>query len=162
MRDGVVILWAKAGRAIASRCCPRPRPRVTRTLTEAMNTEPDPAADPPTPLDPQALARLRELDPDGRQGVLTRVLTAFETSLMRMIAQLQAERDAGHPAVIAGVAHTLKSSSASVGALALSRICAEVEARLRSGDSSRLQSDIVRLIAAGESALLAVAAILRQ
>ena len=35
-------------------------------------------------LDEQALARLRELDPDGRQGVVMRVLAAFETSLARM------------------------------------------------------------------------------
>ena len=76
-------------------------------------------------LDAAALARLRELDPDGRHGVLTRVLAAFETSLARMLVQLRAELDAGDPGVVAGVAHTLKSSSASVGALALAASCAD-------------------------------------
>lgn len=120
-------------------------------------------------LDELALARLREIDPDGRHRVVTRVLAAFETSLARMLTQLQAERTNEHTnehadgqtAVVASVAHTLKSSSASVGALELALACAEIEQKLRCGDASALQSDISRLIAEAESALLAVAAILR-
>ena len=42
-------------------------------------------------LDAAALARLRELDPEGRHGVLPRVLGAFEASLARMLAQLAGE-----------------------------------------------------------------------
>jgi HPt (histidine-containing phosphotransfer) domain-containing protein len=117
--------------------------------------------DSPMPLDPQSLARLRELDPDGRQGVLMRVLTAFDTSLARMITQLDAESDGGNAGVVAGIAHTLKSSSASVGALALSRACAEVESKLRGGDASELGHDIERLMNAAEAAQRSVAAILR-
>ncbi|MEY3251563.1 MAG: hypothetical protein RL227_536 [Pseudomonadota bacterium] len=113
------------------------------------------------PLDAQALARLRELDPDGRQGVLMRVMTAFDTSLARMIAQLDAQFDGGDAGVVAGIAHTLKSSSASVGALPLSHVCAEVESKLRRGDASDLRHDIERLVAAAEAAQRSVAAILR-
>ena len=112
-------------------------------------------------LDAAALERLRELDPDGRHGVVTRVLVAFETSLARMLTQLQNERGAEHPAVVAGVAHMLKSSSASVGALSLASACADIELRLRQGDVAALQADISRLISEGETALQAVAAILR-
>lgn len=116
----------------------------------------------PPQLDAQALARLRELDPDGRHGVLTRVLGAFETSLVRMSGQLQAERGpAGNGATVANVAHTLKSSAASVGALELSRLCAEVERRLRDGQPGDLDADIARLLAAAEHARQAVAAMLR-
>jgi HPt (histidine-containing phosphotransfer) domain-containing protein len=63
---------------------------------------------------------------------------------------------------VARVAHTLKSSSASVGALELSRTCAEIEVRLREGHDGELLTDIARLLAAGESALLAVRAMLRK
>lgn len=126
---------------------------------------PPPGAPPgsalPATLDAAALARLRELDPDGRHGVLNRVLAAFETSLARMLVQLRAERDAGAAGVVAGVAHTLKSSSASVGALALSAACAEVERRLRTGIAGDLNADIERLVAEGEAALRAVEAMLR-
>ncbi len=131
-------------------------------------SSPTPTQAPPGPpaaakpgLDPQALARLRELDPDGRQGVVPRVLAAFETSLARMLTQLQVERDEPDAAVVASVAHMLKSSSASVGAAALASTCADVERRIRQGDVSSLQRDIGRLITDGEDALVAVGAILR-
>ncbi len=116
---------------------------------------------PDSGLDAQALARLRELDPDGRLGVVNRVLAAFETSVQRMVTQLEAQREAGDVKVVANVAHTLKSSSASVGALSLSRACADVEAKLRKGDTSAMHLDISRLISEGQAALLAVGAILR-
>lgn len=116
----------------------------------------------PPRLDATALARLRELDPDGRHGVVSRVLGAFESSLARMTSQLQAElREGGDAGVVATVAHTLKSSAASVGALELSRICAEVERRLRENQPGELNADIARLLAAAEHARQAVAAMLR-
>ena len=128
---------------------------------------PPPLSPPPPPaplhrmLDAAALARLRELDPDGRHGVMRRVLQAFDTSLTRMLGQLAAERAGGDVAVVAGVAHTLKSSSASVGALQLAEACAEVEKRQRGpGDPSRLAADIEHLHREGEAALQAVRSML--
>jgi histidine phosphotransfer protein HptB len=126
-----------------------------------MTADPDTDKSLPEPLDPQALARLRELDPDGRQGVLVRVLEAFDSSLARMSVQLQAELDGGDPGVVAGIAHTLKSSSASVGALALSRTCADVESRLRKGQTAGLRHDIEALLRDAEAAQRSVGAILR-
>jgi HPt (histidine-containing phosphotransfer) domain-containing protein len=120
---------------------------------------------PPPPrrvaLDALALARLHELDPDGRHGVVTRVLGAFETSLIRMLAQLASEFDDGNAEVVKGVAHTLKSSSASVGALELAQACSDVECHLRAGEAKGLRVDIERLLVEGEAALAAVAAMLR-
>jgi HPt (histidine-containing phosphotransfer) domain-containing protein len=116
----------------------------------------------PAELDPAALARLRELDPDGRNGVLERVLRAFEISLTRMLAQLAAERSRGDPGAVATMAHTLKSSSASVGALALAQTCAQVEQRLRTGQVGSLVGDIERMCLDGESALAAVKAMLQH
>lgn len=119
----------------------------------------------PITLDAGALARLRELDPDGRHGVVTRVMKAFETSLTRMLVQLSAQlgpaggRD---PAVVGGVAHTLKSSSASVGALSLARACTEIEQAVRSGTVIDLEAQVRRLIAECEAARAAVTAMLRQ
>lgn len=119
---------------------------------------PQPAA---VRFDPVALERLRELDPDGRHGVMQRVMTAFETSLARMLVQLQAERSGGNAAVVSSVAHTLKSSSASVGATVLSQACADIERRLRTGEPGSLDEDVERLLRAGEDALAAVRAMLR-
>jgi HPt (histidine-containing phosphotransfer) domain-containing protein len=85
-----------------------------------------------TELDAQALQRLRELDPDGQNQLLERVLRAFDSSARRLALQLSESRLRDDLAGIRHVAHTLKSSSASVGALALSRLCAEIEASIRS------------------------------
>jgi HPt (histidine-containing phosphotransfer) domain-containing protein len=126
-----------------------------------VSTGPSAPGVPPVTLDATALARLRELDPDGRHGVVVRVLEAFEASLGRLLGQLREEPDAGDAAVVAGIAHTLKSSSASVGALALSARCAEIERRLREGADGDLQADVQRLLAEGEAALRAVGSMLR-
>lgn len=89
-------------------------------------------------LDAEALQRLRDLDPQGKSRLLERVLQAFETSAARLAGQL-AEARAGSDLVgIRLVAHTLKSSSASIGALALARLCAEIEAQLRAGTDDHL------------------------
>jgi HPt (histidine-containing phosphotransfer) domain-containing protein len=86
----------------------------------------------PTPvLDEEALQRLRDLDPDGQNHLLERVLRAFEGSVLRLLPQLREARRGGDMAAVRHVAHTIKSSSASIGALRLSRLCAEIEAAVR-------------------------------
>ncbi|MEI7465496.1 MAG: Hpt domain-containing protein [Burkholderiales bacterium] len=79
-------------------------------------------------LDNEAIRRLRELDPTGESHLLTRVFQAFETSLNRLLPQLEQARNTTDAAGVRLVAHTLKSSSATIGAVQLSKVCAEVEA----------------------------------
>jgi HPt (histidine-containing phosphotransfer) domain-containing protein len=120
------------------------------------------AASDGTRLDEAALARLRELDPEGRHGVLRRVLQAFDTSLSRMLVQLTAERGGNDSALVAGIAHTLKSSAASVGAARLAAACADIEKRQRSADGAlHVGADIEQLHREGQAALTAVRAMLR-
>ena len=128
-----------------------------------MTSDPRSASDPlPIPaLDALAVARLRELDPTGQHGVVVRVMATYDASLRRMLGQLEAERGNPSPAVVSGIAHTLKSSSASVGALALATACAAVEARLRAGEHATLGADIDLLLAEGQAALRAVAPMLQ-
>ena len=82
-------------------------------------------------LDTASLNRLRELDPGERNGLLQRVLRTYTQSLERMLVQWREARAAADANAMRVIAHTLKSSSASVGALELSALCADVEARLR-------------------------------
>ena len=92
-------------------------------------------------LDEAALTQLRELDPGGTNQVVARVLQAFANSLQRLLPQgEQAFAQHDHDA-LRHVVHTLKSSSASVGALALSQRCAEIEISLRNG----LDADLAAL-----------------
>jgi HPt (histidine-containing phosphotransfer) domain-containing protein len=82
-------------------------------------------------LDADALERLRELDPLGKSRLLERVLRAFEASATRLARQFGEARAAGDMQSIRHVVHTLKSSSASIGAVSLARLCAEIEAAIR-------------------------------
>ena len=85
----------------------------------------------PEGLDATAIARLRELDPTGQARLVERVIDAYLGSADRLALQLREARDRADVAAVRMVAHTLKSSSASVGALALARQCAETEALAR-------------------------------
>ena len=90
----------------------------------------------PDLLDAQALARLRELDPSGINKLMERVVAAYDKSLDRLLPELAAARSPPmNMAVVRHVSHTLKSSSASLGALALAQRCSEIEALARQGQN---------------------------
>ena len=107
-------------------------------------------------LDPAALARLAELDPTGENQLLERVLRAFQSSAARLLPQLDAARLSGDRATIRLVAHTLKSSSASTGAIELSQHCAHVEALIRAESGDDLEARIDAMCAALTTALNAI------
>jgi HPt (histidine-containing phosphotransfer) domain-containing protein len=116
----------------------------------------------PAVLDVQALERLRELDPKGENKLVERVLRAFETSVMRLLPQLEAARANGDRAGVRHVAHTLKSSSASIGALQLSQHCAAVEALIREERPDDLEPLLAALVAELASVRLAIQAMLNS
>jgi HPt (histidine-containing phosphotransfer) domain-containing protein len=107
-------------------------------------------------LDPAALRRLRELDPTGASRLVERVFTAFEDSAARLRAQLLAALAAGDAGGLRHVAHTLKSSSASIGAIKLSALCAEMEARARDGQIQGMSERSEELCAELDAALQAL------
>jgi HPt (histidine-containing phosphotransfer) domain-containing protein len=108
-------------------------------------------------LDASALQRLAELDPGGTNRLLERVLSAFQTSVARLRPQADAARRAGHRDGLRLVAHTLKSSSASIGALQLSQLCARIEAIVRANDGADLEPDLEALDGALDATLAAIA-----
>lgn len=114
-----------------------------------------------TVLDAAALARLQELDPGGKAGIVRRVMTTFDQSLASALQSLQKAQERGDAIEIRRLAHTLKSSSASVGALALSSACAEAEALARDQRSAELPAAVARLLREGHGALAAVRDMLR-
>jgi HPt (histidine-containing phosphotransfer) domain-containing protein len=87
----------------------------------------DAAAAKPYELDAQAIARLEELDPGGSGQLVQRILRTYAASLDRLMVEFRQARVAQQPPVLRRVAHTLKSSSASVGALQLAALCADLE-----------------------------------
>jgi HPt (histidine-containing phosphotransfer) domain-containing protein len=107
-------------------------------------------------LDPAALARLSELDPTGSNQLVQRVLQAFQTSVARLRPQAEAARLTRDHSAIRLVAHTLKSSSASIGALALSALCAHIEAQIRSDPGADQGANLDALGVALDEALRAI------
>jgi HPt (histidine-containing phosphotransfer) domain-containing protein len=82
-------------------------------------------------LDVEALSRLSELDPTGANHLLERVFEAFEASALRLLPQMHESLRSANYAGVRHVVHTLKSSSASIGAVKLSQLCAEIETMIR-------------------------------
>lgn len=120
------------------------------------------ASNPAALLDPEAIQRLRELDPSGGNKLLERVVAAFSTSLDRLLPDLARARQSDPPdfAVVRHVSHTLKSSSASLGALALSARCADIEAMARDGRGDGLAEQLDAMLHDIQQVRAALAALL--
>lgn len=109
-------------------------------------------------FDEAALARLRELDPGGRRGFVAQVMTTFETSMRRNLARIDGE--APDPGLAAEVAHTLKSSSAAIGATGLAQDCAAIEQGARVDGRMPDAAVLDALLARAQAVRSAVAAML--
>jgi CheY-like chemotaxis protein len=118
--------------------------------------EPAPAAPAGAVLDADALQRLRELDPTGANKLLARVLSAFQTSTGRLLPQMMDACAGNDLPGIRHVAHTLKSSSASIGALNLSELCAQLETMIRNDKVDTLQARVDGIAAEVEIVLKAL------
>ena len=122
-----------------------PNSPCSRPQSEADSPVPPPRAE--TMLDATALANLAQLDPTGANRLMQRVLNTYRSSMARLLAQLAQARTQPDLATMRLVAHTLKSSSASVGALALSGLCGDAELALREGRMTQLPDLFDQLVA---------------
>lgn len=130
-------------------------------LAMTLAPQPQPAAH-ASVLDEASLQRLHDLDPQGTNRVVERVLQAFEASLNRLLPQAQQALQQADLEALRHVVHTLKSSSASVGALQLSQHCSEIESRLRLQQADGLAQKLATLNAEGERVLAAVRRLLHE
>lgn len=138
--------------------------KVDRASERPMRSSNDPlprSAGPSGPawahvLDRESLERLRELDPGGQGALVERVLTTYAQSLGKLLDQLAAARAAGDAAGLRHVSHTLKSSSASVGALQLSQLCADIERRVRENQADGLETQLDAMADEGRRVLAAL------
>lgn len=107
-------------------------------------------------LDGAALARLAELDPKGQAGLVARVLSTYTQSLTRLLTELSRARNGNDFDALRHVAHTLKSSSASVGALQLSRLCADIERKVSERRTEDLDAQLDAMAREGHRVLAAL------
>jgi two-component system sensor histidine kinase/response regulator len=101
------------------------------TTAERSDDRQTPAAPPETVLDHKALDALRALRRPGRPDVVEKILSAFLVSSAELLATMHEAVSRDDAEVVHRAAHSLKSSSANVGALSLSAACRELEALAR-------------------------------
>jgi histidine phosphotransfer protein HptB len=111
-------------------------------------------------IDPEAVERLRQLDPSGQHGVLDRVLRAYEASLRRHLSEMASEAVVSDPERVARAMHTLKSSSAAIGAGSFAQRCADIEQAVRSSKSLPPSEQVEAMIHEGRLVLAAVGTML--
>jgi two-component system sensor histidine kinase/response regulator len=96
-------------------------------------------------LDRNVLQRIRELGGTGKPDLLERVLNLFLNDVPRHLAAIQHAWQGRDAPLIATSAHVLKSSSAHIGALRLSAMCAALETDARSGELGRAEAVVASL-----------------
>ncbi|HEU5284185.1 MAG TPA: Hpt domain-containing protein [Burkholderiales bacterium] len=92
------------------------------------STEPSAAA-----FDRAALDAIRALDEGGAAGLLQQVVQLYLESAPRLIAELRRAGADGDATAVRNAAHSLKSSSANVGAVRLAEMCKAIEHAARAG-----------------------------
>ena len=100
--------------------------------TPSLSSAPEP--DPGSVLHSASLEQLRALDPAGGNDFLLRVLGTYQQSLKRQSELLRDAARTDDLDQLSRAAHTLKSASASVGALTLANLCEVIEHRVRRGE----------------------------
>ena len=84
-------------------------------------------------LNMRFLDQFRELDPDGGLGLIKEIMTVYLDNSLALLRQVEQGLIAGDADALRRAAHSLKSSSANVGAEKLSKLFVKLEALGRDG-----------------------------
>src|SRR5690606_35754310 len=106
----------------------------------------EPADVPPPAIDRAVIEQFRELDPIGSMALAARILGIYADSSGSVFADIEQSMGNGDSALLRRAAHSLKSSSANVGARQLSALLKEFELLGKENrvDEARAQFDALR------------------
>ncbi len=120
---------------------------LRRWLAPSAVTEPAQGerADDPEPVgeplfDPRILEGITQMQRPGREDLRRRLITLYLNTSPTQITQIVQALEAGDSEALHHAAHSLKSASAHLGALALARLCADLESAGRDGDLARARA----------------------
>ena len=123
-------------------------PQIVRTLkAKDAETRLNDTADAPQPaIDRAVIEQFRELDPDGSMALAARILGIYADSSGSVFADIEQSMANGDSELLRRAAHSLKSSSANVGARQLSVLLKEFELLGKENrvDEARAQFDALR------------------
>jgi CheY-like chemotaxis protein/HPt (histidine-containing phosphotransfer) domain-containing protein len=121
-------------RAVLERWLPGADEGAARPAGKFVSVAADPVGETaPSPIDGKALDNIRALQPPGGPDLLSRVIGLYLSGSPKLLRDLREAAQRGDADAIRMAAHTLKSSSANLGAVMLSSLCKEMEARAREG-----------------------------
>jgi HPt (histidine-containing phosphotransfer) domain-containing protein len=112
----------------------------------------------PQIIGPPALAALRDLNPGDNDAFLKEIVGIYIEDTPRRLQDLRTSLASGDVALFTRAAHTIKGSSANVGAAALSGICERLESKSRTEGLV----GVAALLAECEAAFAAASAELRR
>ena len=98
------------------------------------------------PIDAGAWEELEQSLGDGAEALLQELIDLFLEDAMRLVSAVVMAHQYHDPPAMIAAAHSLRSPSASLGALALAGLCAQVEESLRSDPESWSQLRIDQLL----------------
>jgi signal transduction histidine kinase/DNA-binding response OmpR family regulator/HPt (histidine-containing phosphotransfer) domain-containing protein len=134
-------------------------PELVPVAATGADSNGDGAAVLPEPIDRSVLDSLRELQIPGEPDLVAEFVRLFHDETPPLVAALRAGVSDGEADAIRRAAHTLKSSSANLGALHMSAISAKLEQKGRSGElegTPALLSELEREFDRVAQALVAV------
>jgi HPt (histidine-containing phosphotransfer) domain-containing protein len=91
-------------------------------------------------IDMRVIADLRELGGDDDPGLLAELIELFLSDAPARIRELETGLASGEIKLVERAAHTLKSSSANIGALNLSALCKRIEELARNQQKDAIKS----------------------
>lgn len=89
-----------------------------------------------SPIDSDIIRELRSLRDETRPTFLTDLIDTFLNAGANGVADLREAHSTGNAAFLRRIAHTLTGSSGSLGALHMSKLCAELESLAQQGQVS--------------------------
>ena len=96
-------------------------------------------------LDHSAIDAVRQLDPDGNDRLLSRLIALYRDDSSQLLADIDNAMKSSDAEGVARAAHTLKSSSANLGATNVAAIARQIEHSARGGDLNDLASSVTKL-----------------
>jgi HPt (histidine-containing phosphotransfer) domain-containing protein len=114
----------------------------------------------PQVLDPQAIENLRSLGDEGDDSFVREIIGIYLEDLPLRIAALKSARLTGDTALYTRSAHTIKGSSANVGAAEVQKLAERLEHQSKKDPLAALDGQLDELEAACERARTALQAFL--
>jgi signal transduction histidine kinase/CheY-like chemotaxis protein len=96
-------------------------------------------------LDHSAIVAVRQLDPDGNDRLLSRLIALYRDDSSQLLADIDNGMKVSDAEAVARAAHTLKSSSANLGATNVATVARQIEHAARGGDLKDLASSLTKL-----------------